>query len=180
MGDTPPVAQGEVIYCANHPTVETLLRCNKCGKPICQRCGIRTPVGIRCRECAQMRRLPMYKVGPQHYLLAALVALPVSFVAGLIMQQLGWLLAFFLGAAVGGLIAEVVYRTTHKRGPGLAWLVSACILLGALPSTLVAVALMPGVSLAALLDLRVLFALIMRLNLVYVVLAIGAAFARLR
>ena len=177
MGDTEPVAQPETLHCANHPNVETLLRCNKCGKPICQRCGIRTPVGIRCRECAQLRRPPMYKVGPQHYLLAALVALPVSFVAGLIMQQLGWILAFFLGAAVGGLIAEVVYRVTHKRGAGLAWLVSACILLGALPSALLALAFMPP---TALLDLRVLFGLIMRLNLVYVVLAIGAAFARLR
>lgn len=180
MGDTPPVAQPEVVYCANHPNVETLLRCSKCDKPICQRCGIRTPVGIRCRECAQLRRPPMYKVGAQHYLLAAVVALPISFLAGLIMQQLGWFLAFFLGAAVGGLIAEVVYRATHKRGAGLAWLVSACILLGALPSVLVAVAFMPGASLAALLDLRILFGLIMRLNLVYVVLAIGAAFARLR
>jgi hypothetical protein len=180
MGDTPPVAEPQVLYCANHPTVETLLRCNKCGKPICQRCGVRTPVGIRCRECAQLRRLPMYKVGPQHYLLAALVALPASFVAGLVMQQLGWILAFFLGAAVGGLIAEVVYRVTHKRGAGMAWLVSACILLGALPGVVVAVAFLPGASLAALLDLRVLFGILMRLNVVYVVLAIGAAFARLR
>lgn len=180
MGDTPPVTQPEVMYCANHPTVETLLRCNKCNKPICQRCGIRTPVGIRCRECAQLRRPPMYNAGLQHYLLAALVALPASFLAGLIMQQLGWLLAFFLGAAVGGLIAEVVYRVTHKRGTGMAWLVSACILLGALPGVLLMVAFMPGAPLAALLDVRVLFGLLMRLNVVYVVLAIMAAFARLR
>ena len=35
-------------YCANHPTVETTLRCNKCGKPICAKCAIRTPTGYRC------------------------------------------------------------------------------------------------------------------------------------
>lgn len=173
MGDTPTVSEPEAIYCANHPTVETLLRCNKCNKPICQRCGVRTPVGIRCRQCAQMRRPPMYVLGPLHYLLAALVALPASFLAGLVMQRMGIFLAFFLGAAVGGLVAEVVYRVTRKRGRSLAWLVSVCIVLGALGSVLV------FVPLAALTDLRFLIELLWRLNVVYVVLAIGAVFARL-
>ncbi|HOG45647.1 MAG TPA: B-box zinc finger protein [Anaerolineae bacterium] len=180
MGGTPPVAESDALYCANHPAVETLLRCNKCGKPICQRCGIRTPVGIRCRECAQLRRPPMYALGPQHYLLTALVALPASFLAGLVMQQVGPFFAFFLGGAVGGLIAEVVYRATHKRGQGLAWVVSGCILLGALASAGALVFFMPGAPLAALLNPQVLLSLIMRSNVVYVVLAIAAAFARLR
>ena len=35
-------------YCANHPGVETSLRCNKCGKPICAKCAVRTPTGYRC------------------------------------------------------------------------------------------------------------------------------------
>ncbi len=179
MGDTPPVGETQVLYCASHPTVETLLRCSKCGKPICPRCGIRTPVGMRCRECAQMRRPPMYSPGLGHYLLAVLVALPASFLAGLIMQQVGIFLAFFLGAAVGGFIAEVVYRVTRKRGRGLAWLVSICIVLGALASAFGTIAFLPGVPLTALLDIRVLFGFLMQLNVVYVVLAVGAAFARL-
>ncbi len=180
MGGTSPVAGAETLYCANHPTVETLLRCNKCGKPICTRCGIRTPVGVRCRECAQLRRPPMYAVGPLHYLLAAAVALPVSFLAGLVMQQIGWFFAFFIGGAVGGLIGEVVYRATRKRGTGLAWVVSGCILIGALASAASLIAFLPGVSLAALLNPQVLLSLVMRSNVVYVVLAIAAAFARLR
>lgn len=179
MGYTSPVGEAQAVYCASHPRVETLLRCSKCGKPICQRCGIRTPVGIRCRECAQMRRPPMYSPGLLHYLLAGLVALPVSFLAGLVMQRVGIFFAFFLGAAVGGFIAEVVYRATRKRGRGLAWLVSICIVLGALASAFGTIVFQPGVSLAALLDLRVLFGFLMRLNVVYVVLAVGAAFARL-
>ena len=37
----------ESLTCANHPDRETLLRCNKCGKPICISCAVRTPVGYR-------------------------------------------------------------------------------------------------------------------------------------
>ena len=53
----------ETLYCANHSSVETLLRCSKCGKPICTRCIVQTPVGARCRECANVQRLPIYQVG---------------------------------------------------------------------------------------------------------------------
>lgn len=180
MGDTSGVAELSVMYCTNHPKVETLLRCNKCGKPICPRCGIRTPVGLRCRACAQMRRPPMYVVGPLHYLLAALVALPASFLAGLVMHRVGWFLAFFLGAAVGGLIAEVVCRVIRKRGKGIAILVAGCIILGALASSGLAIFLLPGVPLAILADWRALTSLLMQFNIIYVVLAVGAAFARLR
>ncbi len=179
MGDAPQVAESEVLYCAIHPTTETLLRCNKCGKPICPRCGIRTPVGVRCRECARLRRAPLYMVDPGHYLLAAVVALPASFLAGLIMQQVGIFFAFFLGAAVGGLVGEVVYRATGgKRGTHLALLVCVCIVAGALASAL-SPELVAGVPPAMLLNGRVLFQLLYRLNVVYVFLAVGAAFARL-
>ena len=41
------------IYCANHPAVETTLRCNRCGKPICAECAVRTPTGYRCKECVR-------------------------------------------------------------------------------------------------------------------------------
>ncbi len=180
MDDTTAVGEPGPLYCANHPSVETLLRCNRCGKPICTRCGIRTPVGIRCRECAQLRRPPMYVVGPHHYLLAVLVALPASVIAGLVMQQVGIYLAFFAGAAVGGLIAEMVYRVVHKRGRGLAILVCGCIILGALASSgLALLFFVPGFALAALSDLRLLGSMLMQFNVVYVVLAVGAAFARL-
>ncbi len=181
MGESQPVDQAQTLYCANHPTVETLLRCNKCGKPICQRCGVRTPVGIRCRACAQLRRPPSYVVGPGHLLIAIVVALPVSLVAGLIMQQVGYFLAFFVGAAAGGLIAEVVYRTTGgKRGAALAYLVVGCIVVGAVASGLLEMVFLTDVPLSVFLDGRSLLALLQRFNVIYVILAGGAALARLR
>jgi hypothetical protein len=41
--------------CAYHPNTETRLRCSRCGKPICPRCAVRTPVGLRCPDCAGTR-----------------------------------------------------------------------------------------------------------------------------
>ncbi len=35
------------MKCATHPEVDTNLRCGKCGKPICLRCLVQTPVGDR-------------------------------------------------------------------------------------------------------------------------------------
>ena len=39
----------------------------RCEKPICPRCLIQTLVGARCRDCAQLRKLPMFDVRPLDY-----------------------------------------------------------------------------------------------------------------
>ncbi len=31
----------------------TLLRCKRCDKPICLKCGVKTPTGRECRDCVQ-------------------------------------------------------------------------------------------------------------------------------
>src|SRR5918998_2748126 len=68
------------VPCADHPDVETRLRCSRCGKPICSRCGVRTPVGMRCPDCAGTRAAS--KAAPQVVVTAAGAALLVSVVAG--------------------------------------------------------------------------------------------------
>ena len=50
------LAEDETVYCSYHPNVETGLRCNKCGKPICVKCARRTPVGYRCPDCIRIKR----------------------------------------------------------------------------------------------------------------------------
>lgn len=130
----------EVIYCVNHPDRETLLRCNKCGKPICPECAIRHPVGLRCRQCAQPRRIPTYDLSPRHYVLALAAGLPsatvgvilggifsrfisISFIGGFI----PWIIAF----AVGLLTAEAISRATgYKRGTGLQVVAAICLVFG--------------------------------------------------
>jgi len=52
------------MQCATHPNVETELTCGRCGTPICPRCLVMTPVGARCRDCAQLRRIPTYEIKP--------------------------------------------------------------------------------------------------------------------
>ena len=58
MVDSAP-SEPEALHCAAHPQVETYLRCGRCETPICPRCLIQTPVGSRCRDCAQIRKLPI-------------------------------------------------------------------------------------------------------------------------
>ena len=70
------------MRCATHPEVETNLRCGKCGKPICPRCMVQTPVGARCPDCARLYKLPTYRVSAMHYLKASGVALGLAIACG--------------------------------------------------------------------------------------------------
>ena len=72
------------MKCATHPEVDTNLSCGKCGKPICPKCMVQTPVGFRCRECADVRRLPTYELTPPQYLKAVGVGLGLAIVIGII------------------------------------------------------------------------------------------------
>lgn len=114
------------VYCARHPEVETALECGRCGTPICPRCLIHTPGGIRCPDCARLRRPPMYELAPLDYAKAIGVGIVLAgalgFVGALIFPSRGFgglflLLALFVGSAVGGLVAEAIRRATNgKRG----------------------------------------------------------------
>ena len=114
------------MQCAAHPRVETNLKCGKCGKPICPRCMVQTPVGARCPDCARLYKLPTYRVSTQYYLRAAGTALGMAVVCGVIWGVVGSFLPFFflnllLGSAVGYAIGEVVgLAVNRKRGKGLA------------------------------------------------------------
>lgn len=129
------------MHCVNHPNRETLLRCGKCGQPICTECAIRHPVGLRCPQCARLKKVPTYDVSAQYYLRALLVGLGVSVVCVVMVQVLRLLipiffLSFFAGLIAGGVIAEAVSKATaHKRGRGLQIVAGVCVLLGYLMGT---------------------------------------------
>lgn len=177
-----PVDAHEVMYCVNHPKTETLIRCSKCLVPICPKCAIRTPVGLRCARCASVGRSPLYALGPEHYVLATLVALALSLVSGVFMTQMGLLLALFLSAPVGGLIAEVVMRSVRgKRGRPVQIITAACIAAGAWAGPWLWRALSAGTFGALSGNILTYLASLLNVNtILYVVLAIGAAVARLR
>jgi hypothetical protein len=114
------------MKCAAHPDIETNLRCGKCGTPVCPKCMVPGPVGVRCPQCARATKLPTFKVSGRYYLRGAGVALVMAVVTGLVWGAIdGVMPSFYLGlilaGAVGYAIGEVVSLSVNrKRGTWLA------------------------------------------------------------
>ena len=121
------------MQCATHPGVETELRCATCGKPICPDCMVETPVGMKCREDGLSPTPPVYRVTPAGYGAAIPAGLVLSAVAGAVALRLRYLvLLLILGVIAGRLIAEAMsYSSGWKRGPRLAAVAAATIVVGA-------------------------------------------------
>lgn len=131
MATTEPsfAAQGET-RCSYHPSVMTRLRCSRCGKPICPRCGVRTPVGLRCPECAGVRGLPTYTTSTNVLAKAAGAGLAVALVVGLIWGY-GPTWGFYLALALGFGVAEAMaWASNAKRGRDLQMVALAIIAFG--------------------------------------------------
>lgn len=109
--------QGAALHCANHPNTETILRCSRCGKPICVRCVVQTPVGGRCRECANLKKAPIFLVGPRRYAKATGYGLLAAIVGGLAWASLGnaFGLSILLLVLLGYLVGEAVSRGAEGR-----------------------------------------------------------------
>jgi hypothetical protein len=112
-------------FCARHPQVETYLRCGRCETPICPRCLVQTPVGARCRNCANVRTLPTFDVTPLFFARAQTAALVSGVTCGAIWAYLlpdffGFFMMLIIGFALGWAVSESVsLATNHKRGLGL-------------------------------------------------------------
>jgi hypothetical protein len=112
------------MKCATHPDVETELMCSRCGKPICPRCLVQTPVGARCRECAHLRRIPTYDVATRFLLRGVAAAAAVGALAGLLWhvilpQRVTGIVyvALFFALGLGYAVGEAVsWATNRKRG----------------------------------------------------------------
>lgn len=130
------------MACARHPNAETALRCSRCETPICPKCLIQTPVGARCRDCAQLAKSPIYTVSGQ-YLARAIAAGVIGGVAmGLIW---GFASRAVPGIAVGGIFVSLILgaglgfgftrimelAVNRKRGP----VIVACAMGGIIVAT---------------------------------------------
>lgn len=117
-----------VVQCARHPDVQTALRCSRCDTPICPRCLVQTPVGARCRDCAQLAKSPVYTVSGM-FLVRAIGAGVIGGVAmGLLwgfasrnvagVAYGGIFISLLLGAGLGyGFTRLMELATNRKRGP---------------------------------------------------------------
>src|SRR5215211_4219449 len=115
------------VPCADHPDVETRLRCSRCGRPICPRCSVRTPVGMRCPDCAGTRS--SVAAHPARTLTAAGAGLVVAIGVGI------------------GTVETMVRLLTKRQGLDLQAIAIAIVVFGLLLSRVV-LAQRLGVSLA--------------------------------
>jgi hypothetical protein len=170
----------ETHYCFYHPTTPTSLRCNRCGKYICIRDARRTPVGYRCKDCVREQQSVYFNANSLDYVIAAVVALPLSYIGALIASELSWL-SIFVGLIGGGLIAEAVRIATRKRRGRYTWLVVlGCMVFASLLRALA----LPGVQFMLSFGLPAELSGAILLNLlwvgVYLVVGAGVMVTRLR
>lgn len=164
------------LVCANHPTRETSLRCNRCGKPICVSCAVRTPVGYRCRECVRGQQAKFETAGAWRLGAAAVIAAVGAGIGSFLLGFLGFW-GLLLAPVAGGVIAEVVrwaVRRRHSRRLPLAAAAGAVV--GVLGQT--ALRFAPAIVFGGLNLGQLGFGLLW--PVVHAVLMIGALYARLQ
>jgi hypothetical protein len=123
----------ELLYCASHAGRETVLRCGKCERPFCASCLTHTPVGLRCRQCAQVRPSPIYDVGPGRLLVAAAAGLAAGILGGFVLFTFVGAFALWLSPVFGLAVGEAVSRAANrKRGPRLQLIALLAIVAGAI------------------------------------------------
>lgn len=107
------------VPCSYHPDVMTGLRCNRCGKPICAKDAVRTPVGLRCPDCAGVRSLPTIRTSGDVLLKSIGGGLLVAVLVAALWRFLpDW--GFYLSLAMGfGVVETMAALSRNKRGRDL-------------------------------------------------------------
>lgn len=125
-----------ILYCENHPNVETSLRCSRCEKPICTRCAVRTPTGYRCQECVRNQQKVFETAVWIDYVSGPVAAAILAFLGSLIVPSFGFF-TIFLAPIAGVIIAEVARMLIRRRrSKRLYQIIAAAIVAGALPTFL--------------------------------------------
>ncbi len=127
--ETPAAEVGE-HPCVNHPRTSTVVACGKCGAYICPRCMVFTPVGVRCRPCAQLRKAPQFQVDLTRFVAATVVAIAASAACWwFTLQQtfFAWVLSIALGLIVGEMVTRITRRRANRA---LQFAVGASIVAG--------------------------------------------------
>lgn len=173
------------VFCVNHPTTETLLRCYRCGKPVCTRCVRRTPVGLICKECLSNQQAGYYTASSLDYAIAFVVGTIGSVIFGAIAVLIPFFLfVIFYAPFAAGLIAEAIRFSIQRHRGRYLWLVAcAAVVLGGI----IGAGLLPFATLlleggrALFINPARAFGSLFSLGfIIYIVLAVGTVYARLR
>lgn len=132
------------MTCANHPGVETTLRCNRCEKPICPKCAVLTPTGYRCKECVRGQKKKFETAEWYDYVFGFMVAGLLSLIGSLLISLvgnigfIGWFLVVISAPTAGAIIAETVRRVIRRhRARSLFITIIMAVVLGALPMVII-------------------------------------------
>jgi hypothetical protein len=128
------------LHCANHPAVETTLRCNRCEKPICPDCAVLTPTGYRCKECVKSQQKIFDTAETRDFVLGFIVAALLSWLASLVfllisfIGYIGFIVAMAAAPTAGIIIAEGVrWATKRHRSRALFITIAVAVVVGSLP-----------------------------------------------
>ena len=99
--------------CTRHPERETLIACGRCLRPFCTQCLIQTPAGLRCYECAGVRRDFAQRAATRRFV----SAFGVMLLGGAISTLLGGFFSLFIAFAAGGAAGQTLSPaiTRHNR-----------------------------------------------------------------
>ena len=125
------------LFCYNHPDRETLLRCNRCERPICSECAVLTPTGYRCKACVRSQQKTFETTTWLDYPLAIGIAGVLSFLGSYLAALLGFF-TIFIAPIAGVLVAEAVRWAVRRRRSRLLFqLTAAAAAIGSLPLQLI-------------------------------------------
>jgi len=112
------------VFCANHPTIETNLRCNRCEKPICTKCAVLTPTGYRCKECVRNQQKTFDTAVWYDYAFAIVIGAVLGYIGGRLTAYIGFF-TIFLAPIAGVAIAEIIRLAVRKRRSKSLYIASA-------------------------------------------------------
>ncbi len=148
-------------YCAEHKNTQTSLRCGRCDTPVCPRCMVHAPVGVRCPNCGKPPKLPTYQVSTQLILRGVGASLFIGIVGGfalIFLLSFGVFLYLIAAAGFGYVLAEgTSYAAQRKRGAALAVVAVIGTVVGHAPSIALFGIVSPFVLLGAILAAVVAF-----------------------
>lgn len=136
------MTQTDTLYCYVHPNRPTTLRCNRCERPICAECAVRTPTGYRCKECVRSQQKIFDTAVWYDYIIAFVVAAIASGITSVLVFIVSGIffgiLVLFLAPGAGVVIGNIILRFIRNRRSRALFLTCAVgMVAGAVPSLLI-------------------------------------------